>query len=189
MSPPKASPSSMRSSNYSVRVRTRPTNCAGRTHIKEVGQVIVEGAVALDDDALDTDALAATLLARIGAGRRDWTVMLPIPGLILPAAASFDLAGLTLGSSTAEPIARAAETLRGLIPEEYDDRVKELDKGLASYDSWAVGTFTARDDSADAIGEEKLSHAIDVLQSFALLAGIDPDTTHLGQERVRGQRP
>ncbi len=157
---------------------------------QEVGQVIVEGAIALDAGALDVGALAGTLIARIGAGRHDWTVMLPVPGLVLPAATALDLAGLTIGSLTAEPLARAAETLRRLSSQGHDaGETERLDSSLTSYGSWAVGAVMARDESANVIVEERLSHAVDILQSFALLMGINPDTTHLGQERVRGQRP
>lgn len=134
---------------------------------------------------------ARHLIEQLSAGHEEWTVVWPIMGLDMATGEKLDVAGFLIGplSETdlqavwqdVEGYAAKAILAENATPGSGGDHVREFTRqALESSGCWAVGKVVGRQDSIEMIVREELSVAYDVLRSFALYVGIDPDDTYLG---------
>ncbi len=154
-------------------------------------------AVADADDPFRTgDEQAESLCTWLRAGAIEWQVVVPVPGLTLPTDDSITLAGFKIGALTAEELtAIRAASVYAATSAASDQRMRAADQVsqemteniLSSAACWGTGTVVSQEGSALWVAKERILLACDILRTFALPLGIDPDQSLLGQYRSTAQ--
>lgn len=134
---------------------------------------------------------ARGLIERLSMGREEWTIVWPVMGLDMAPGEKLDIAGFSIGPLSAtdlqavwadvEDYASKAILADDPTPGSGANHVRRFtQQALESAGCWAIGKVIAHQDSIQMIVSEELSVAFDVLRSFALYMGIDPDDSYVG---------
>lgn len=157
----------------------------------DVDAEVVSAVFAAIEDRASVRNQARRLINQLSIGQEEWTVVWPVMGLDMAPGEKLDIAGFSIGPLSAtdlqavwadvEDYASKAILADDPTPGSGADHVRGFtQQALESSGCWAIGKVLARQDSIQMIVNEELSVAFDILRSFALYVGIDPDDTYVG---------
>lgn len=157
----------------------------------DVDAEVVSAVFATMEERTGVRNQARRLIERLSMGREEWTVVWPVMGLDMAPSEKLDIAGFSIGPLSAtdlqaiwadvEEYASKAILADDPTPGSGASHVRGFtQQALESSGCWAIGKVIARQDSIQMIVTEELSVAFDILRSFALYIGIDPDDSYVG---------
>ena len=160
---------------------------------------LFEGVKAVQDGALDAQALTDSLVTRLAESRETWEIYLPIEGLDLPDKEQLYLAGGVFKALMNDE----KDLLRNQCVKIWDQAKWQssqhaesgirtlsqyLDEALTSSKMWYQIQVNGRQEAAKNRAVEAAVLSMDILAFFALLNGIDPEAfaCHFPHQAKRG---